>query len=362
MTDTSSILGLPLIQPSQAQKHVTHNEALRILDALVQMAVEQINVTAPPTGPDAGARYIVGAGATSAWAGRDGDVAVWEGSAWSFYTPSEGWVAYVIADQTQAVFSGGAWTMNAAVGSSDQLGINASADTVNRLVVASQATLLTHDGAGHRLTVNKAAAGDTASLLFQTDFDGRAEMGLAGEDDFSIKVSADGAAWTTALRFDGATGAVSGQAVQQGPSDSAAGRLMLAEHGLLRSQMLGPVSQSGGVATGSVIERGTTGQGDYVKWADGTMMCFRDVTIDINSVARQDFDFAQPLVTPLGASVCGANVAEMDGTLRPGGAKRRRALGELSVWTDTAGWRVQLHQAVEVDTVDIRLSAFGLWL
>ena len=35
MTDTSSNLKLPFILPSQAQKHVTHNEALQILDALV---------------------------------------------------------------------------------------------------------------------------------------------------------------------------------------------------------------------------------------------------------------------------------------------------------------------------------------
>jgi hypothetical protein len=37
MPDTSHALSLPLIQPSQAQKHVTHNEALRILDAVVQL-------------------------------------------------------------------------------------------------------------------------------------------------------------------------------------------------------------------------------------------------------------------------------------------------------------------------------------
>ena len=34
MTDTSSNLELPFILPSQAQKHVIHNEALQILDVL----------------------------------------------------------------------------------------------------------------------------------------------------------------------------------------------------------------------------------------------------------------------------------------------------------------------------------------
>jgi hypothetical protein len=48
MSDTSHILGLPYIQPAQAQKHVTHNEVLRVLDALVQLSVEDRDQTAPP--------------------------------------------------------------------------------------------------------------------------------------------------------------------------------------------------------------------------------------------------------------------------------------------------------------------------
>ncbi len=55
-----------------------------------------------------------------------------------------------------------------------------------------RATLLNHDGAGHQLKINKAAAGDTASLLYQDAFSGRAELGLAGDDDFHFKVSPDG--------------------------------------------------------------------------------------------------------------------------------------------------------------------------
>jgi hypothetical protein len=79
------------------------------------------------------------------------------------------------------------------------VGIGATADATNRLAVAAPATLLTHAGAGHQLKLNKAAPGDTASLLFQTGWSGRAEMGTAGNDSLSIRVSADGAAWATAL-------------------------------------------------------------------------------------------------------------------------------------------------------------------
>ena len=65
------------------------------------------------------------------------------------------------------------------------LGVNAVADEVNRLAVASEASLFSHDGAGHQVKVNKAAAGDTASLLFQTGWSGRAEMGTTGSDAFA---------------------------------------------------------------------------------------------------------------------------------------------------------------------------------
>jgi hypothetical protein len=40
-----------------------------------------------------------------------------------------------------------------------------------------------------------------------------------------------------------------------------------------KTNVLGTVSQASGVPTGAVIERGSNGNGDYVKFADGTMIC-----------------------------------------------------------------------------------------
>ena len=71
MPDTTTIQSLPLIQPSQAQKHVTHNEALKILDVLTQLSVVSRNRAAPPVTPVLGEAHIVGAGATAA--DRDGE-------------------------------------------------------------------------------------------------------------------------------------------------------------------------------------------------------------------------------------------------------------------------------------------------
>lgn len=41
-----------------------------------------------------------------------------------------------------------------------------------------------------------------------------------------------------------------------------------------KNNILGSVSQAGGVPTGGVIERGSNANGDYVKYADGTMICW----------------------------------------------------------------------------------------
>ena len=206
MSDTSARLHLPYILPSQAQKHVTHNEAIRDLDGLVMASVLDRDLATPPVGPAEGDGYIVAAPATDDWAGAEGNLAIWRDGAWGLYPPQVGWRVWVADEATLVVYDGSTW--GGITENLEMLGINTSADLTNRLAVSAPATLLTHDGDDHQLKVNKAAATDTASLLFQTGFSGRAEMGLAGSDDFSFKVSADGSAFTQALTVEGATGHV----------------------------------------------------------------------------------------------------------------------------------------------------------
>lgn len=202
-------LSLPYIQGGQAQKHVTHNEALRKLDLVVQLSVSA-QADAPLQAAAEGDRYIVGAAPGAEWAGHSGKIAQFEQGAWLFTQAEPGWVAYDKATAGQVVFDGTAWAPVAAAGGTlPELGLNTSADSTNRLAVASTASLFSHDGAGHQMKVNKASAGDTASLLFQTGWSGRAEMGLTGGDDFEIKVSPDGTAFHTALTVSRQNGSVS---------------------------------------------------------------------------------------------------------------------------------------------------------
>lgn len=209
MSQSSPILSLPYIQPAQAQKHVTHNEALRVLDAITQLSVLDTTLTEPPAQVAVGDRYIVAVGGTGVWDGQDSSVAVFVDSTWQFFAPSIGWRADVAVSGNEVRFDGNGWqAVQPDFQNVSEVGINAVADGTNRLSVSSDATLLSNAGAGHQLKLNKAAETDTASLLFQTGFGGRAEMGTAGEDDFSIKVSADGSTFNTALRVEGASGAV----------------------------------------------------------------------------------------------------------------------------------------------------------
>lgn len=222
MPDTSPALSLPYLLPSQAQKHVTHNEALARLDALVQLAVESRTETAPPAAPASGARYLVAEGATGAWAGQALAIAVWTGGLWEFTAPLPGWVAYVRDEALQAVFTGADWAdVVPDLKNLDGLGVNADYDPVNRISVSSEATLLSHAGAGHQLKINKATTPDTASVLFQSNWSGRAEFGLTGGDNFAVKVSPDGSAWTQALSFAAGTGITSARGLRSGTLDIA---------------------------------------------------------------------------------------------------------------------------------------------
>ena len=348
MADTSNLV-LPYLAANQSQKHVTVNEALRRLDALVQVTVQSMALATPPGSPVEGQRWIIPAAPAGAWAGHAGQIAAWQDGSWAFYVPLDGWTAVDVSTDTllfynagtgnwagliTGVFSDAAFTLqddidptkqarfqiagftagttrvltlpdattllaglavaqtfsakqtlsnasndlgtstgtgttnlatgatlsgstktvnigtagvsgsttnvtigSAVAGALGTLTINsptvtfgttvsaiamaaanvsalylglggATADATNRLSLNAPASLFNNAGAGHQIKVNKAAATDTGSFLFQTGFSGRAEFGLTGSDDFQIKVSGDGATWFNALQLERTSGRV----------------------------------------------------------------------------------------------------------------------------------------------------------
>ena len=201
MSQSSPNLGLPYIQPAQAQKHVTHNEAIERLDMLSQLVVSGFDAETPPALPVAGDTYALGANPNGDWTGYPDALAMYTGTGWMFIAPQTGWLASDPASGLR-IWDGAAWIdATPDPETLGKLGINANADDTNRLSLSAEASLFNNAGGGHQIKINKAGAGDTASVLFQSGWTGHAEMGLAGDTSFSIKVS-DGSNWYSPLRID----------------------------------------------------------------------------------------------------------------------------------------------------------------
>jgi hypothetical protein len=250
-------LSLPFLEAGQAQKHVTHNEALRLLDAVVQLAAAAVS-SSPPGSPANGERHIVGAGASGAFATHENEVAAFQDGAWIFLAPQIGWRAWNIDEEALLVWTGAAWnevsggaggggggggdvvgpeggvadgdiavfdgTTGKAIqkgrGAIDYLGVGiapdaTSTDISNRLTVRASRALFQAiadsetPGTGDiKVQISKEASGDTASVFFSSNFSPRAEFGLVESDSFKLKVSPDGSAWIEAMTFDPATGLV----------------------------------------------------------------------------------------------------------------------------------------------------------
>lgn len=211
MSTTPKLL-LAQISQSQSQKAVTMTADLRMLDYLVQPTVINQTNTAPPGSPSDGDTYIVAASPTGAWTGQAKSIAYYNTSGWIFSAPSEGWQVY---DQTLNAFyyfDGTNWSPNGAAITFATLAVNgATTSTTNRLAVASQAVLLTHDSSGANQTdcqifINKSASGATAGTQYQDAFTTHAQVGLCGDDNFHFKVSPDGSTFFDALVLTNSNG------------------------------------------------------------------------------------------------------------------------------------------------------------
>ena len=214
--ENSDNLNLPYIMASQAQKHVTHNESIRVLDALVQLSVETRNLATPPSSPPSGNRYLIAANPVNEWVGKEHQISVYQDGAWQYFEPKNGWLVWIGDEELSLIYSNNQW-LNlsdilvqsiAELQNIDKIGINATADNTNRLAVSSPASLFNHQGNGHQIKLNKASQSDVSSILFQNNWSAHAEIGSIGDSNFSIKVSDDGANWKNGLIVNNTSGEV----------------------------------------------------------------------------------------------------------------------------------------------------------
>ncbi len=85
------------------------------LDTLVHLSVKDRDLAAPPASPTYGDRYIVGPSATGAWAGHTDKIAIYTGSAWAFYSPKVGWLAYIEDEGKISVYKTTGWSAGLAM-------------------------------------------------------------------------------------------------------------------------------------------------------------------------------------------------------------------------------------------------------
>lgn len=130
-----------------------------------QDSIKDKDLSTPPASPTAKDRYIVKATATGAWVGKENNITEWDGSAWVFYVPAEGWTVYVDDEDKQYSYNGTSWAMSGAglqtIVAGSGLAGGGQADTVTLTI-----------GAGNGITVAADAVSVTAYKGINVDTNG----------------------------------------------------------------------------------------------------------------------------------------------------------------------------------------------
>ncbi len=121
MSESTARHGLPLIAPGQAQKELSHNEALAALDILAHPYAESVGANTPPGSPAEGQCWIVGGSPTAAWSGHAHALAGWTAGGWRFVEAREGMIVRTAADTGFASYTGGAWQVGIIAGAALKL-------------------------------------------------------------------------------------------------------------------------------------------------------------------------------------------------------------------------------------------------
>ena len=137
------------------------------------------------------------------------------GDAIIFHTPKIGWTSWVVDEGSHVTWSGTAWqetSGEAHISNLDEierLGLNTTTNLANRFAVKSDGSLFDFETDSHRLKLNKSDEVETASIVFQADYQGHAELGLTGDNNFHIRTSANGVNFVDRLNIDSENGSVS---------------------------------------------------------------------------------------------------------------------------------------------------------
>ena len=110
MTNTTRY-SFPQISASQAQKEITHNQSLWMIDGLMGCVVETRQDESPPSSYSEGELYLIPdvSAAGGAWGGYEGEIAHYYNSTWYFYPPTEGMRIWVKDEAIELLYNGATW-------------------------------------------------------------------------------------------------------------------------------------------------------------------------------------------------------------------------------------------------------------
>lgn len=193
--DRTLNLNLPLLQPAQAAKHITINESLVAIDAAAQTRLSGVDQNSPPDERSIGHTYATGLNSSGAWTLHPHSLAVDLGTDWRFISLQPGFRAVDLSDLSFILWTGSEWQPVGDRSGTQQftsLGVGTGAAPGQTLTVEGASALLTADADDFRLSLNRSGESDVSSVLWQTGFVTKAEVGLLESDRLTVRTFGPG--------------------------------------------------------------------------------------------------------------------------------------------------------------------------
>ncbi len=360
---TTPILGMGEIAESQANKYITHNEALRRMEALSFRALSR-TTTAQPSAPAAGDVYIIPANATGAdWSGQDGNVGYYDGSVWHFVAPFGGITFWVVDDGELITYDGTGWiaTGDAAIAAHETETETHGAPTGERLVhTGDMQNSDTDTTSGALLRVGAFGLGETYSQLTITDYDDTSLPAgfYQGEGANAVNPppgsTAYGACIVTIRNGNPHQLAYFEDEAYLRRYDGTAWRSWVALATEARTNDFTTMPQVGGAP---IVESGSNSDGEWVRYADGTQLCYKNIEHDMTTKALNTYPYPIYFSGPLPAgSYCSGSQSYA------AGSSYTEAGGMVLRIDSFSNWSFGNPTGNSTDTShNFRLSAIGRW-
>ncbi len=292
---TTDILGLDELAQNQASKYLTHNKALRQIEALISRVLDRDN-GGPPASPSAGDVYIVDSAAGD-WSTADvDDIAHYYSGAWHFYTPVEGLAVWVVDEGLRVYYTGAAWVEYTAA--AEPTDFDQDAATTTGLTWGHKAGTVRKDNAVTAVPAGTVTLTDDDTNYVEVDADGTVSANTAGFTSGSIPIrevvtasgaqtgSTDNRAWLAAGFL-----AAANNLLDVANAGTARTNLGL---GTMATQAASAVAITGGAAAGMTVvgfaseyDNGTKSANADIDWSNGNnqkVVLGADITLTFSNM------------------------------------------------------------------------------